>query len=64
VSRQLGQDDSGLTLLTLWQVERFASRMAKYQDNEDKMTEDYSRAKIEAEKAKEKLERVTLVCTI
>jgi hypothetical protein len=35
--------------------------MAKYQDNEDKMTEDYSRAKIEAEKAKEKLERVTLV---
>jgi hypothetical protein len=51
-------------LLTLWQVERFASRMAKYQDNEDKMTEDYSRAKIEAEKAKEKLERVTLVCSI
>jgi hypothetical protein len=38
--------------------------MAKYQDNEDKMTEDYSRAKIEAEKAKEKLERVTLVCSI
>jgi hypothetical protein len=42
--------------------------MAKYQDNEDKMTEDYSRAKIEAEKAKEKLERVTLVraiyCTV
>jgi len=35
--------------------------MAKYQDNEDKMTEDYSRAKIEAEKAKEKLERVSLV---
>ena len=48
-----------LDLLT--QVERFASRMAKYQDNEDKMTEDYSRAKIEAEKAKEKLERVGLV---
>ncbi len=45
-------------------MERFASRMAKYQDNEDKMTEDYSRAKIEAEKAKEKLERVTLVRSI
>ena len=49
------------SLVLLTQVERFASRMAKYQDNEDKMTEDYSRAKIEAEKAKEKLERVGLV---
>ena len=31
--------------------------MAKYVDNEEKLSEDISRAKIETEKAREKLER-------
>ena len=35
--------------------------MGKYQDNEDKMEEELSRARVEVEKLKEKLERALQV---
>ena len=44
-----------------YQVKKFASRMGKYQDNEDKMEEELSRARVEVEKLKEKLERALQV---
>ena len=41
------------------EVERFAARMGKYQDAEERMNEEMHRCRIETEKYKEKLDKAT-----
>ena len=49
---------SEVTTLNM-EIERFAGRMAKYQDNEDRIEQENMRYKMEAEAQREQLEKAT-----